>query len=164
MCINLFSWSLNCSCNSLFFISCRSSLYRHINNFCFTSIYLKLNIFSNYSRLYIFFFNSRFTRNSDWNINNFSSIINNRFFIFCFSINWSWYNLLSNDRSLNYSLFNDRLLNYFFGDDWLWNNLFCYYWFRIQFLSLSDHWFFIKHFITIRWMVILWIVLHLTFL
>ena len=117
--------------NNFLFILSRSSLNRHVNNFSLTSIDLKLNIFSKNSRLNIFFFNGSFSRYLYRHINNLSFIIYDRFFIFSFSINRSRYNLLSDDRCLDYSLFNDRLLYNFFSNDRLRYYLFCNNWFRV---------------------------------
>lgn len=74
--INFFSRSLNNSINNFFSVLWLSSLYRHIIDLSFTSIKLKLYIFSQNSWLNIFFSNSSFTRY----INRYTSCR-------CFSIN-----------------------------------------------------------------------------
>ena len=74
--INFFSRSLNNFINNFFSVLWLSSLYRHIIDLSFTSIKLKLYIFSQNSWLNIFFSNSSFTRY----INRYTSCR-------CFSIN-----------------------------------------------------------------------------
>lgn len=60
--VNFFSRSLDNSVNYFFGILNWSSLYWHIVNLSFTSVNLKLDIFSQNCRLDVFFSNSGFTR------------------------------------------------------------------------------------------------------
>lgn len=146
--INFFSRSSYNFSYNLFIILYRSSLYRSIIDLGLTSIDLKLYIFSQYSWLNILFSNSSLS----WYINRYSFsfdfTINDRFLIFSFGIDRSWYNLFSNDRCLYYSLFNDWLLNYSLSNNRLRNNFSSYNWFRYNLLSLSNNWFRIKYFST----------------